>query len=158
MSNAGFTGQVDTRWVVSSSEAHSGEAANFRLPFIILHTRATAKETGHRKLLRSTVIGFRIKFSNEFITIGSQVATKKEGWRIRNQMQVPTMMRQQPVASEMKPLQVNQVWPVNMKPFNSKWVFQRKEDGNSKLVCYKVRLVEKGFLQKQGQDYEGIST
>lgn len=73
-------------------------------------------------------------------------------------MQVPTMMRQQPVASELKPLEVNLVWPANMKPFNSKWVFRLKEDGNSKLICHKVHLVEKCFLQKQGQDYEGIST
>jgi Reverse transcriptase (RNA-dependent DNA polymerase) len=38
----------------------------------------------------------------------------------------------------------------------NKWVFKLKRDENGELMKYKVRLVVKGFGQKQGIDFDDI--
>lgn len=62
------------------------------------------------------------------------------------------------VNEELKSMQDNNVWeivtpPKGAKLLSSKWVFRTKMDENGNLVRHKARLVVKGFLQKEGIDY-----
>jgi len=43
----------------------------------------------------------------------------------------------------------------NRKDLKNKWIFKVKNEGNSQVKC-KARLVLKGFIQKQGIDYDAI--
>lgn len=63
------------------------------------------------------------------------------------------------VPEELDSIEANEVWKLqrclrSIKPLQSKWVFRVKEDNSGKEVRYKARLVEKGYLQRQGIDYE----
>lgn len=65
------------------------------------------------------------------------------------------------VEDELRSMDENHVWyftscPAGVKPLKSKWIFRVKEDVNGQPVRYKARLVVKGFLQKQGLDYDEI--
>ena len=53
----------------------------------------------------------------------------------------------------------NQVWdlvkaPNGIKPVDSKWVYKRKRGVDGKVETFKVRLVVKGYTQKEGIDYD----
>ncbi|POM69721.1 LOW QUALITY PROTEIN: putative transposable element [Phytophthora palmivora] len=52
----------------------------------------------------------------------------------------------------------NQTWTLVPRPHNRKcrWVFVRKRDETGSIVCFKTRLVMKGFQQKYGIDYTEI--
>ena len=59
---------------------------------------------------------------------------------------------------ELKSMDQNQVWdlvelPYNCKKVGCKWVFKTKRDSKGNIERYKVRLVAKGFTQKEGIDY-----
>ncbi|PKI58225.1 hypothetical protein CRG98_021396 [Punica granatum] len=61
--------------------------------------------------------------------------------------------------SEMDSMSKNQVWdlvdpPEGIAPIGNKWIFTRKIGADGKVETYKVRLVAKGYRQKQGVDYE----
>ena len=41
-----------------------------------------------------------------------------------------------------------------IKPIECKWIYKKKRGVNGKVETFKARLVEKGFTQKEGIDYE----
>ena len=55
-------------------------------------------------------------------------------------------------------MQHNDVWdlkfPEDSKPVGCKWVFKTKLDPNENVERYKAKLVAKGFIQKEGIDYQ----
>ena len=61
--------------------------------------------------------------------------------------------------SELGSMYSNQVWdlvkvPNGIKPVGCKWVYKRKRGIDRKVETFKVRLVAKGYIQKEGIDYE----
>ena len=63
--------------------------------------------------------------------------------------------------SEIRSMYENKVWtlvdlPNDRQAIENKWIFKRKTDADSSVTIYKARLVEKGFSQVQGVDYNEI--
>ena len=61
--------------------------------------------------------------------------------------------------SEIWSLYENKVWtlvdlPDDRQAIENKWIFKRKTGVDSSVTIYKARLVEKGFWQVQGVDYD----
>ena len=61
--------------------------------------------------------------------------------------------------SELDSMYSNHVWhlvkvPNDIKPVGCKWVYKRKRGIDGKVEPFKVRLVAKGYIQKEGIDYE----
>ncbi|GJR05527.1 retrotransposon protein, putative, ty1-copia subclass [Tanacetum coccineum] len=61
--------------------------------------------------------------------------------------------------AKMQSMKDNQVWnlvdlPPNCKTVGSKWLFKKKTDMDGNIHTYKAHLVEKGFTQTYGVDYE----
>jgi hypothetical protein len=59
---------------------------------------------------------------------------------------------------ELKSMSSNDVWdlvdiPNGVKPVGCKWVYKTKRDSKGNVERFKVRLVAKGFTQKEGVDY-----
>ena len=62
------------------------------------------------------------------------------------------------INDEMDSIMSNQTWelvdlPLGSKLIRRKWVFQRKYHTNDMIQTFKVRLVAKGYKQKEGIDY-----
>ena len=60
---------------------------------------------------------------------------------------------------EMESMYSNFVWelvdpPEDVRPIGCKWIFKRKRGIDGKVETFKVRLVAKGYTQKEGVDYE----
>jgi Reverse transcriptase (RNA-dependent DNA polymerase) len=60
---------------------------------------------------------------------------------------------------ELQSIEDNQVWDLidlsdGIKPVKNKWFFKRKTDMDGNLTVYKASLVEKGFTQVEGIDYD----
>ena len=65
----------------------------------------------------------------------------------------------QAMKSELDSMYSSQVWnlvkaPNGIKPVGCKWVYKRKRGIYGKVETFKVRLVTKGYTQKEGIDYE----
>ena len=63
--------------------------------------------------------------------------------------------------SEMRSIYENKVWNLvdlldDRQAIENKWIFKRKTDADSSVTIYKARIVEKGFRQVQGVDYNEI--
>ena len=63
--------------------------------------------------------------------------------------------------SELDFMYSNQVWdlvkvPNRIKPVGCKWIYKRKRGVDGKVETFKVRLVAKGYTQKEGIDYDEI--
>lgn len=63
------------------------------------------------------------------------------------------------VDEEIKSLTKNNTWTIVERPkdsrlIDSKWVFRLKRDQDGQIKKYKARLVARGFMQKEGFDYE----
>ncbi|GKA10502.1 retrotransposon protein, putative, ty1-copia subclass [Tanacetum coccineum] len=61
--------------------------------------------------------------------------------------------------TKMQSMKDNQVWtlvdlPPDCKTVGSKWLFKKKTDMDGNIHTYKARLVEKGFTQTYGVNYE----
>ena len=61
--------------------------------------------------------------------------------------------------SELDSMYTNQVWDLvkasnGIKPVGCKWVYKRKRGIDGKVETFKVRLVAKGYAQKEGIDYD----
>ena len=44
--------------------------------------------------------------------------------------------------------------PDDRQAIENKWIFKRKTDADSSVTIYKARIVEKGFREVQGVDYD----
>ena len=44
--------------------------------------------------------------------------------------------------------------PDDPRPIENKWIFEKKTDADGNVTVYKDQLVEKGFRQVQGVDYD----
>ena len=60
---------------------------------------------------------------------------------------------------EIKSMKDNDVWdpvplPEGVKIIDCKWIFKTKRDSMGNVEKYKIRLVAKGFTQKEGIDYK----
>ena len=61
--------------------------------------------------------------------------------------------------SELDSMYSNQVWglvkvPSSIKHVGCKWIYKRKRGKDGKVETFNVRLMEKGYTQKEGIDYE----
>ncbi|KAL8145519.1 hypothetical protein AgCh_003617 [Apium graveolens] len=61
--------------------------------------------------------------------------------------------------TEMDAVERNNTWkltelPPGQKAIGLKWVFKAKKDTTGKIIKYKARIVAKGYVQKQGRDFE----
>ena len=62
----------------------------------------------------------------------------------------------------MSSMSENKVWdlvdlPGGCRPICYKWMFKTKRDSISQVERYKAKLVAKGYIQREGLDYEGPS-
>lgn len=65
--------------------------------------------------------------------------------------------------SELDSIERNKTWdlvelPKDRKAIGLKWVFKEKKDPEGKIVKHKARLVERGYVQKPGIDYDEFFT
>ena len=61
--------------------------------------------------------------------------------------------------SEIQSMYTNQVWnlvelPQGIVPIGNKWIFNRKIGADGQINTFKVRLVAKGYSQRQGINYD----
>lgn len=75
-------------------------------------------------------------------------ATQESKWRVA-------------MKHEMDSVEKNGTWklkelPPGRKPIELKWIYKIKRDANGQIVKYKARIVAKGYVQKQGIDFEEV--
>ena len=72
---------------------------------------------------------------------------------------VDSIAWQQTMDLDIDSMYSNQVWelvdlPEGVKPIRCKWIYKRKRGADERVETYKARLVDKGYTQKEGIDYE----
>ena len=61
--------------------------------------------------------------------------------------------------AEIHSMNVNGVWtlvdpPEGVKPIGCKWIYKKKRGTDGNVETFKVRLVAKGFTQREGIDFD----
>jgi hypothetical protein len=59
----------------------------------------------------------------------------------------------------MRQIEANQTWelvdpPAGCRPIGLKWVYKVKKDEHGAVVKHKARLVARGFVRREGIDFE----
>ena len=67
----------------------------------------------------------------------------------------------QAMLKEIKAIEENETWqlvdpPLGCRPISLKWVYKVKRDELGAIVKHKVRLVARGFVQREGIDFEKV--
>jgi hypothetical protein len=67
------------------------------------------------------------------------------------------------MVEELHSIKENKTWertslPTGHRPIGLKWVYKAKRDEQGNIVKHKARLIAKGYVQKQGIDYEEAFT
>ena len=62
---------------------------------------------------------------------------------------------------EMEAVEKNNTWklttlPPGRKAIGLKWIYKIKRDANGEIIKHKARIVAKGYVQKQGVDFEDV--
>jgi hypothetical protein len=62
---------------------------------------------------------------------------------------------------ELESIRENRTWlmvelPRGHRPISLKWVFKLKRDEHVEVIKHKARLVTKGYVQRQGIDFEEV--
>ena len=62
---------------------------------------------------------------------------------------------------EMKVIEENETWelvdpPPGCRPIGLKWVYKVKWDERGTIVKHKARLITRGFVQREGIDFEEV--
>lgn len=75
-------------------------------------------------------------------------AVKEKPWRDAMQQEIDAIEK-------------NNTWrlvdlPPGHKPIGLKWVYKLKKDASGNVVKHKARLVTKGYVRKQGIDFEEV--
>ena len=65
------------------------------------------------------------------------------------------------MVEEIEPLHVNDTWefselPKGKKAISCKWIFAKKKGSRDAIMCYKARLIAKGYAQREGIDYNDV--
>ena len=65
------------------------------------------------------------------------------------------------MSKEIESIEKNLTWslvklPVGHEAIGLKWVFELKKDSNSEVMKHKARLVPKGYIQRQGIDFNEV--
>jgi hypothetical protein len=87
---------------------------------------------------------------------GPEPQTYEEAMRAKDAQQWKHAMDE-----EMASLLANGTWtleplPEGVKPIPAKWVFKIKKDANGNVERYKARVVAKGFMQREGIDFNEV--
>ena len=67
----------------------------------------------------------------------------------------------QAMKTEIEAVEKNNTWKLvelttNQREIGLKWVYKMKKDTQGKIIKYKARIVAKGYVQKQGKEFEEI--
>ena len=65
------------------------------------------------------------------------------------------------MSKEIESIEKNLTWslvklPVGHKAIGLKWVFKLKKDSDGEIIKHKARLVVKGYVQRQGIDFDEV--
>ena len=72
-------------------------------------------------------------------------------------------MWQEGMQKELEAIKKNKTWaltnlPPGIKPIGLKWVFKLKKNSEGNVIKHKARLAVKGYVQRQGFDFEEVFT
>ncbi|GAU33702.1 hypothetical protein TSUD_148530 [Trifolium subterraneum] len=80
---------------------------------------------------------------------------------VDNEGNICTKEQSEAMIDELKSIEKNKTWdmcklPSDKRAIDVKWVYKLKQNPEGQVIKHKPRLVAKGFLQKQGLDYNEV--
>jgi hypothetical protein len=104
----------------------------------------------------SSILGHpkdKVEEQGLLLAAGEEPATFEEAMRDVNWKKV--------MLDEMGSIEQNQTWtlvslPPGHKAIGLKWIFKLKRDEKGEIIKHKARLVARGYVQKQGVDYDEV--